>query len=204
MNQDDRILNFQKICSLPSVDKDHLLQLRRHLEEPDKGANFLQGVEEFIYGELNEGDLTSIALPDEPDVFTKLARGPIVNLLHEFFGRNSHHVVTVPKLASNNSLSLWFKDYSPRAAALLSRVLYAVLASICVTVAIVSLNKVEHAIGRIVLITIHNLIFTVAMALLANARPGELFGVAAAYAAVLVVYASGSSGLDAAPTSPQS
>lgn len=194
MNKDDRLLKFQKVCSLPCVDKDHLEQLRRHLEEPDKGAHFLRGVERLVYHKLNERDLTSIASPDESDVFTKLARGPITNLLHEIVGRNTHHVVTVPKLGSTESLSLSFKDYSPEAAFRLSRVLYAALTSIFVTVAIVSLNIVKGAVGRIILITIHNLLFTAAMAVFATGRPGELFGVAAAYAAVLVVYASGSSG----------
>ncbi|KAK5951342.1 hypothetical protein OHC33_007760 [Knufia fluminis] len=182
--------------------KDHLEQLRRHLTEPDKGAHFLRGVERLVYHKLNERDLTSIASPDEPDVFTKLARGPITNLLHEVVGRNTHHVVTVPKLGSDDSLSLSFKDYSPEAAVRFSRVLYAALTSIFVTVAIVSLNIAKGAVGRIILITIHNLLFTAAMAVFAKGRPGELFGVAAAYAAVLVVYASGSSGLDAGHASP--
>lgn len=73
--------------------------------------------------------------------------------------------------------------------------LYAVLTSLFVTAAIVSLNVVKNAIGRIFLIMLHNLLFTLAMAVFAKGRPGELFGVAAAYSAVLVVYASGSEGL---------
>jgi len=190
------------MCSLPHVDNDHLQQLRRHLEDPHRGEYFLEGVERWVYQELNERDLTSIASPIEPDFFTQLARGPITNLLHEIVGRNSHHVVTVPKLASNDSLNLWFKDYSPETAVLLSRVLYAMLTSILVTAAIVSLNIFKSAVGRIVLITVHNLVFTVAMAVFAKGRPGELFGVAAAYAAVLVVYASGPSGMNSVSASP--
>lgn len=181
------------------MDEDHLEQLRRHLKEYDKGRGFLQGREQLIYETPNEQDMTSVASPNEPDVFTKLARGPIINFLHRIVGRNSHHMITVPKLANNESLRLWFRDYSPETAVRLARVLYAVLTSILVTAAIVTLNRVKHVIGRIVLIAVHNLAFTVATALFAKARPGELFGVAAAYAAVLVVYASGPSVSGAMP-----
>lgn len=165
------------------------------MQDSDKGARFLQDVEELVYRELTEGDLTSIASPDEHDLFTKFARGPVINFVHKYTGQNSSHVVTVPQLASNAPLSLWFKEYSPERAIILSRMLYAVLTSLFVTAAIVSLNVVKNAIGRIFLIMLHNLLFTLAMAVFAKGRPGELFGVAAAYSAVLVVYASGSEGL---------
>lgn len=200
---DDRLLKFRKICGLPCADKHHLQQLRRHLEDPDRGARFLQDVEDLVYRELTEADLTSVASPEEPDVLTGFARGPIVNFVHKYIGRNSNssHVISVPQLASDDPLGLPFKEYSPDHAVVLSRTLYAALTSLLVTFAIVTLNTVTKAIGRIALITLHNLLFTIAMAWFAKGRPGELFGVAAAYAAVLVVYAGGSSNLDCTATS---
>lgn len=155
----------------------------------------MRGLETLAYHKRNEADLTSIASLEAPDIVTKIARGPIVDYYHKALGLNGKEKIKVPQLAdSDEGLEFPYKAYSPEYALRLSRILYAAGISILITTAIVTLNFFKNVIGRIILIGVHNLIFTVAAAVFTKGKPGELFAVAAAYAAVLVVFASGSNG----------
>lgn len=187
---------------MPAADRHHLGELRHHLKDGDQGAEYLRGYEAEIYyyrdepqiSELIEADFTSIAKSDEPDLFTQLARGPAVDLFHRIIGLHRKRNIKVPRIAQRTPLEYPWKVYSPEHTIILARILYATLTSFLVTMAIISLNYFKSLISRFLLIMIHNLLFTIAMAVFAKGKPGELFAVAAAYAAVLVVFASGSAG----------
>jgi len=173
---------------------------------PESGDSFLKGPEYLLYDEIHEADLTSVAAPDEPDIFNRFSRGRVIDLYHKLWGIDKKHNISVTALGDTKPrerrrLKFPLVAYSPDYAFTFSRILYAIATSFLVTFAIVTLNLVEGKVGRISLIAIHNLLFTIAMAFFARGRPGEIFGVAAAYAAVLVVYASSPVGLGGSPAS---
>lgn len=191
---DDKLLRFRQICSLAPVDKIQLSELRRFLS--NEGNSFFEGIEEQLYESLHEADLVSIAHTDKPDWFTKLARGRASFLFHIFTRRNkSGRTLRVPRLAGDGERVFKLVEYSDESVQKLSRTLYALLTSAMVTIAVFTLNKVKSFGARIGLILLHNLCFTMGMAFLTHVKPVELFAAAAAYAAVLVVFASGSFGL---------
>lgn len=193
---DDRLFAFQRLCRLPGAEKEMLQQLRVHLAEEDKGAGFLQGLELQVYEAFNDDDLSSIIACDQQDFFTNIARGPYVDMIHRFMRKQRKTTIDLPKVTNinpfdNETVSFFFKDYPNDRLVTLARVLYALVTSILVTAAIISLNKAKNTTWRIVLIAVHNFLFIVLMAYFTKSRPGEIFAVAAGYAAVLVVFASG-------------
>ena len=107
----------------------------------------------------------------------------------------------MPKLAEHGLQTFPFVTYSPDYILIVSRVLYATTTSILVTAAIVTLNYAPTFAGKIGFICLNNMLFVAAAAIFAKGKPGELFAVAAAYAAVLVVFASGATGLSKPPPS---
>lgn len=199
---DDRLLKFQQVCNLPSADKYQLRELREHLKQESGTKTFMRHHEYHTYSELYDADFTSIAMLDEPDVFNAISRGRLMDWYHELLGVHWKQDLEVPHVAirDHQKFRFNFKRYSPDYILKLSRVFYAAGVSILVTSAIVTLNYFHNVVGRFVLIGVHNLLFTVAAALCTRGKPGELFAIAAAYAAVLVVFASGSTGMTASPT----
>lgn len=157
----------------------------------------MRGHERNAYEERYGADLTSIASLDEPDLFTKMSRGPLLDYWHDTVGVHRKRDISIPHFAKvDHNLTFPFKVYSAEYALKVSRVLYAIGISVLITFAIVTLNIFKTAVGRIIMIGVHNILFTIAAAIFTKAKPGELFAVAAAYAAVLVVFASGSTGLN--------
>lgn len=193
---DDRLLVVQRIFALPPADKYQLQNLRRHLDDEDKGAGFLEGTEEWIYHTMNEADLTSISSPPDPDLFMKFSRGRAIKLVNKYIvGEDSRQTISVPKLVDNEARTFWINNYSIEVADIVSRILFAFVTTFYVTMAILVLNWVNSFNGRVSVIAVSNLLFSITMAVFAKARAGEIFAVSAGYAAVLVVYASGSAGL---------
>lgn len=72
-------------------------------------------------------------------------------------------------------------------------------AVVLLVVAIVSLYVVESANAKLALVTVYTVLFAVSVALLTNSKRAEVYGAAAAYAAVLVVFISGNLGSTPAP-----
>lgn len=185
---------------MPSADKYHLKQLKDHIEHPQEGTNFLRGVEAWNY-KYNQTDLTSVTAPSDPDLFTRFSHGKYLDWLQKFiYGKLRQQTVEVTKIAEEDSTyRFYLETYSPEMLSILSRFLVSTLTALFITVAIFSLNVIQQAKLRIMLIFVHSLVFSIAMAVLARARAAEVFAISAAYAAVLVVYVSGSSGLSGKP-----
>lgn len=187
------------MCSLAPVDEFQLRSLRQFLSSPRGGDSFLEGIEEHLYASPNESDLVSIANTESPDGFTGFVRGRVSyfwNILTR--GNRSGRTLLLPRLAGNGKIKYDLIEHSPEVIQTWSRVLYALLTSFLVGLAVFTLNWVKGFWGRLGLVLLHNILFTLGMALLTNVKPVELFAAAAAYAAVLVVFASGSFGLAAA------
>lgn len=200
---DERLLTFRKVCELPTADPVHLNELRDFINR--QNGEFCQGLHAKTYEELTEEDLTSLTAQTDPDLFMRFANGPIISWFHNMmYGKNSQRTIKVPRIVETNTQRTWdfyFEKYSPERSALLSRFMVSVTTAGLITLAIVLLNYIQRANFRIVLIFFLNLFFSVVMAVLARARAAEVFAISAAYAAVLVVYASGPSGLFGQPSS---
>ncbi|CAI7587269.1 unnamed protein product [Penicillium manginii] len=67
-------------------------------------------------------------------------------------------------------------------------------AAVLLAVAIISLYVINDATTKLGLVVAYTLVFALSMALLTSARRAEIYGAAAAYAAVLVVFISGNLG----------
>ncbi len=67
-------------------------------------------------------------------------------------------------------------------------------AVVLLVVAIVSLYVVNNPTAKLGMVAAYTVLFALSIALLTNARRTEIYGVAAAYAAVLVVFVSGNLG----------
>lgn len=166
----------------------------------DGGAKFLMDKGENIYSPLNDTlmneDMISISHMGESDFLTKFSRGPLLAAIHRLTHEDrSGRTVRTPRLDGKGHRQFFLVQRSEETIHTISRVLYACVTTLFIALAILTLNKVNGFAARLSLIVIHNLIFTVGMAFLTQVKPVELFAVAAAYAAVLVVFASGSFGL---------
>lgn len=193
---DEKILRLQNMCNLAEVDDFQLRDLQTFLAMSNGGDGFLNALEEKVYQGSDTADLVSMAHAENPDWFTGLVRGRASRIYHILTrGNRSGRTVRVPRLAGEGHLDFTFIEHSDESIQRLSRVLYAVLTSAMVAFAILTLNWVDSFGGRLSLVLVHSLIFTLGMAFLTHVKPVELFAAAAAYAAVLVVFASGSFGL---------
>jgi hypothetical protein len=67
-------------------------------------------------------------------------------------------------------------------------------AAVLLVVAIVSLYIVNSPTAKLGMVTAYTILFALSIALLTNAKRAEIYGAAAAYAAVLVVFISGNLG----------
>jgi hypothetical protein len=67
-------------------------------------------------------------------------------------------------------------------------------AAVLLVVAIISLYVVNNPTAKLGMVVTYTILFALSIALLTNARRGEIYGASAAYAAVLVVFISGNFG----------
>lgn len=196
---DEKLLRLQRVCNLAEVDKFQLRDLRQFLVKADGGDNFLNALERKIYeasDDLNDADFVSIAHPEEPDWFTSLTRGRISYLYHILtFGNKSGKTVRAAKLESQGHYNFKFVKHPDKYIQRTSMALYVALTSFLIGLAILTLNEARSFGARVSLVLVHNIVFTLAMAFLTHVKPVELFAAAAAYFAVLIVFASGSFGL---------
>jgi hypothetical protein len=72
-------------------------------------------------------------------------------------------------------------------------------AAVLLIVAIASLYNVESVNAKLGMVAAYTVLFALSIALLTNARRGEIYSAAAAYAAVLVVFISGNLGSSQQP-----
>lgn len=200
---DEKLLRFQKVCSLASVDKYQLHDLRMYLDEQCEatGDAFLPGRERRVWNATgSEQDLTAISQPEDTDAVTKLIRGRGADFWHTFRGHDmSHQIMEVSRLIDDSRpRAVKFKKYPDDKVARGSMVVYALVTTSFVVFAVMTLSRRTSSVVKNLLIFLHNALFTGTLALLTPVRPVELFAAAAAYAAVLVVFSSGSVG----PSSP--
>lgn len=196
---DDAILRFQRICNLPTADKEHLSLLRLHINSQVQGQRYPHDVEAKIYQDLENpqahelisADLISVTNCEEEDLFTRIANGPALDIFHKCFGRRRRKNIEALRLAKGDVVEYPYKAYTTRSSTLFAGLLYGVLTSVLIVAAILLVSSVRSFRYRIILIMVCNFIFTVAMAFSVKGKPKDFFGVAAAYAAVLVVFAQG-------------
>lgn len=192
--KDDKLLKFQRVCNLAAVDKQQLHDLHHYLDEQCEATHgaFLPGRERRVWDRCNQEDLTAIAQPEETDVVTSWVRGRGADLWHRNRGHDtSGQIMTLPGLVDDNTLAIKFKKYPDARLARVSMALYAFATTALVIFAVATLSRWTSSAIRIPLIFLHNVLFTLSMAVCTRVRPVELYAAAAAYAAVLVVFASG-------------
>ena len=182
---DEALLLVSAIHGLGKPLDADLAFLREWLERPDGGNFFLKNLEAEPWSQSDPADLVVLFNSSfNKDHFARYMSDKIVPWYHRRFGHRS-------KKPSPKSESGGVWEYKREGFVVLGNVICMLLSSLVPSAAILGLYFVQSPGARLAVITAMSLVFSFVMTVIVQGRRADVFAATAAFAAVQVVFVSG-------------
>ncbi|KAH6710951.1 hypothetical protein BKA61DRAFT_612737 [Leptodontidium sp. MPI-SDFR-AT-0119] len=181
----DAVLKQASLARLERPREYDLEFLRSWFRRPGMGSFPLLGIDRDAWDEKTESDLIAIKPRAVPDIFSKWFTESFIPRYHHIFGKKFRE-----SLPENVGSGIYHYKESTLESVL--GVLATVVASLLPICSVVALYLVPSNGIRLGMIAIFSACFSLALALMTNARRVEVFAATAAFAAVNVVFLTNS------------
>lgn len=184
---DEALLRVRGVVTLPKATGSALESFRECLPPLQPGRKTIDGCQRSLWDSLDIHDMTLLADPSSTNLVSRLMTGPVLRGFHQAFGHRQQDV-TVGNEFLQEQMTLPFKSYSDVSLAFYIKACEALIGSSLVAASIAILSLVSSPAARIGTIWLCILLFSLAVAFFAGARPTDNFAIMAAFAACLVVF----------------
>ncbi|EPE26349.1 hypothetical protein GLAREA_02261 [Glarea lozoyensis ATCC 20868] len=188
----DAVLKHAALARLEQPRKYDLDFLRSWFRRPGMGSFPLLGIDRESWDPKNEDDLIAIRPRAAPDIFSKWLTEGIVPFYHRIIGKRFKEQLP-------DTIGTGIYHYKESSLELRLGIMATVVASVLPICSVVVLYFIKSNNLRLGLLAVFSAIFSLALALMTNARRIEVFAATAAFAAVNVVFLSNDSACSPAP-----
>jgi hypothetical protein len=185
MNKGTALLQYKQLCELPSANKVGLANLREVLNINGDHRGFPRGLENTIWSEENEADLTSLTDPySEMDVCSKWIHSHLLRWYHNILGHRLHDPISLAEA----SVQLPITHYSNRKLTAIVNAMSTIFSPLLPAASMVALFFIQNELARTAAIVAFCLLFSVVLTIITNPRRVDCFTATATFAAVQVVF----------------
>ncbi|KIX08444.1 uncharacterized protein Z518_03100 [Rhinocladiella mackenziei CBS 650.93] len=190
----EALLQFAALCRLAPANKSDLATVRELLQKPDGSREpFLVAHEFETWDEEYEQDLTSLAgQHTDKDALSKFIDKMLTSVYTPHLGRKYHDPLSVVEAWAGHGVRRPLIHYPDKYVANTIDTLTTILSSALPTLSALAIFTIHDPTSRMIAIVVCTLLFSTVLSLTAKPRRVETFCASAAFAAVLVVFVSGS------------
>jgi hypothetical protein len=162
-----------------------LANLREVLDSNCGADGFPRDLENTIWSEKNEVDLTSLTgRYEKMDVLSRWIDSHLLRLYHDKIGRRLHD----PLSLAEGSVQIPIVHYSDGKLAATVNAISTILSSLLPTMSIFALYFIQSQLARMAAIVAFSLLFSVILSVVSKAKRVDCFAATTAFAAVQVVF----------------
>ena len=183
--QGTALLQYKQLCELPSANKLGLANLREVLDSSGGDRGFPRALENTIWSEANEADLTSLTgRYQKMDLLSRWIDGHLLRWYHNRLG----HRLRDPISLAEASVQIPITHYSDGKLSMTVNAISTILSSLLPTMSIFALYFIQRPLARMGTIVAFCLLFSVVLTVIAKAKRFDCFAATTAFAAVQVVF----------------
>jgi len=188
---DEAILKQSQLLKMSTISPHNLSFLRNWMERPTMGAFPLLGIDSKSWDEEHETDLVSLSTPQTNDHFSEWFITRLIPFIHRKIGERFKVCKLVPSLQGDLGFNLCQKttshalgsglyEYSDKSLHIIIFTITAAIASIIPLASVLLLYIVQSNTSRLGVIVALSVTFSLALALMTNARKIEIFAATSA------------------------
>jgi hypothetical protein len=183
--QGTALLQYKQLCELPSANKLGLANLREVLDVSGGDRGFPRDLENAIWSEENETDLTSLTdCYPKMDVCSRWIHSHLLRWYHNILGHRLHDSISL----AETSVQIPITHYSDRKLIAAVNAISTILSSLLPAMSILALYFIHDQLARMAAVVAFCLLFSIVLTLVTNAGRVDCFAATAAFAAVQVVF----------------
>lgn len=146
---------------------------------------FPRGLENTIWSEKNETDLTSLTdLYPKMDVCSRWIHSHLLRWYHNILGHRLHEPISLAEMSVQTPIT----NYSDRKLIATVNAISTILSSLLPAISILALYFIHDQLARMAAVVAFCLLFSVVLTLVTNSGRVDCFAATAAFAAVQVVF----------------